>query len=71
MAPRRIFTKSHPEPNPPGIVENPEKILRKTPRSESYNVSKPIHKASSLPENLKNLQDIQFDSHFEKKLVQE
>ena len=68
MVSKRIFTRSHPNPNPHAIVDNPEKILRKTPRSENPTINKPLHKAISLPENLATLQDIQFNLHFEQSL---
>jgi len=49
-------------------VDNLEKILRKTPRTESQTSNRFLHKANSLPENFVTLQDIQFDSHFEQGL---
>ena len=30
MAPKRIHTRRFPDPNPPKVVENPERILRRS-----------------------------------------
>ena len=61
MASRRIHTKAHPDPNPPEIVDNPENILRKSPKSKTSTVVRPVHRADSIPENLTALQDSQVD----------
>ena len=68
MAPKIISTRSHLDPNPPHTVENLEKILRKTPRTESQTSSRVLHKSNSLLENFVTLQDIQFHLHFEQGL---
>ena len=61
MASRRIYTRAYPDPNPPEIVDNPESILRKTPKSKTSTVVRPIHRANYVPKNLLSLQDTQVD----------
>ena len=61
VAPRKINTRAYPDPNPPGIVENPESILRKSPRNKSSAVFRSPLRANSVPENLSTLQQSQVD----------
>ena len=57
MAPRRIHTRAYPDPNPPEIVDNPERILRKSPNAKNSTIVRPLHRANSVPENLAALQE--------------
>ena len=43
MASRRIHTRAHPDPNPPEIVDNPEIILRKSPKVQASTIFRPVH----------------------------
>ena len=61
MAPRKIHTRAHPDANPPEIVDNPERILRKSPKIESSTVFRSPLRANSVPENLSALQQSQAD----------
>ena len=61
MAPRKIHTRAHPDPDPPEIVDNPERILRKSPKIESSTVFRSSLRANSVPENLSALQKSQTD----------
>ena len=61
MAPRKIHTRAHPDPDPPEIVDNPERILRKSPKIESSTVFRSSLRANSVPENLSALQQSQAD----------
>ena len=61
MAPRRIHTRIFPDPNPPKVVENPERILKRS----NIKVDKGIPhllKSLSLPvESVKSVESITFD----------
>ena len=61
MAPRKIHTRAHPDPNPPEIVDNPESILRKSPKIKLSIVFRPPLRASSVPKNISALQQSQVD----------
>ena len=61
MASRRVHTRAYPDPNPPEIVHNPESILRKSPKSKTSTVVRPVHRDNFVPENLTALQDSQVD----------
>ena len=61
MAPRKINTRAYTDPNPPEIVENPERILRKSPKAKSSTVVIPFHRVNSVHENLVALQESQVD----------
>jgi hypothetical protein len=68
LAPKRIHTRSHPDPEPVTIVDNPEKLLRKRNIVEGQGSNSPLHRATSLPEKLVTIQDIEFDLPFEQSL---
>ena len=55
MAPRKIHTRAHPDPDPPEIVDDPKSILWKSPRIK-LSIG-----ANSIPENLLALQQSQVD----------
>ena len=61
MAPRKIHTRAHPDPDPPETVDNPEIILRKSPKIESSTVFRSALRANSVPKNLPALQKSQAD----------
>ena len=61
MAPRKIHTRTHPDPDPPEIVDDPEIILRKSPKIESSTIFISPPRANSVPENLLALQQSQVD----------
>ena len=61
MAPRKIHTRAHPDPNPPEIVDNPECILWKSPKIKSSTIFRSPLRANSVPENLSALQQSQAD----------
>ena len=56
MAPRKIHTRAHPDPNPPEIVDDPESILWKSPKIKLSTVFISPLRAKSVPENLSALQ---------------
>ena len=61
MASRKVHTRAYPDPNPPEIVDNPERILRKSPKAKNSTIVRPLHRANSVPENLAALQESQVD----------
>ena len=61
MASRRVHTRAHPDPNPPEIVDNPERILRKSPKAKAPTIVRTLHRANSVPQNLAALQESQVD----------
>ena len=57
VAPKNIHTRAHPDPDPPEIVDNPERILRKSPKIKSSTVFRSPLRANSVPENPVALQE--------------
>ena len=69
LAPKRIYyTRSHPNPKPLVIVDDPEKSLRRSSILKSQGSNNPPHRADSLPKDFSTLQDIEFDLPFEHSL---
>ena len=64
MASKRIHTRAQPDPNPPEIVDNPERILKNLHKSKDPTISRLIDRANSTPENLATLRDTQVDLPF-------
>ena len=61
MAPRKIHTRAYPDLDPPKIVDNPESILRKSPKIKFSIVFRSPLGDDSVPENLAALQKSQVD----------
>ena len=57
MAPRKIHTRAHLDPNPPEIVDNPESMLRKSPKIKFSTVFRSRLRANPVPKNLAALQE--------------
>jgi hypothetical protein len=68
MAPKRVFTRSHPDLEPAIAIDNPEKILRKKNVAEGSRSHSPLHRSPSLLKKLVALQDLEFDISFEQSL---
>ena len=49
LAPKRAYTRAHPDPNPAEIVDDPEKILKRKSIEESQGSSSSPHREDSLP----------------------
>ena len=65
MAPKKIYTRANPDPNPPTIVDNPEKLLKTQKVQEEKNTSF-LSRSISLPsKDIKTIDDIPFDLKFE------
>ena len=61
MAPRSIYTRRFPNPNPPRVVDNPERILRRSNTQPNEGISH-LQRASSLPtESVKVFISCDFD----------
>ena len=61
MASRKIHTRAYPDPNPPEVFDNPEGILRKSPKIKLSTVFRSPLRANSVPENISALQQSQAD----------
>ena len=56
MAPKRISTRSHPDPEPAIATDNPERLLRKKNTAEISRSNNPLLRSRSIPEKLVVLQ---------------
>lgn len=79
MAPKRIYTRSHPDLNPSKIVDDPGKLVRKKRFTKSQGSNSPLSRFNSplentlsrsnfLPEKFETLQDREFDFPFQQSL---
>lgn len=69
MAPKIIYTRRHPEPNPPKVVENPETIMRRSTIKPDKGIFH-LQKSLSLPsKGVKSAKNIILDKKFEKHLL--
>ena len=61
LAPERIHTRRFPDPNPPKVVENPKRILRRS-NTQAYKGIFHLQKSFSLPsESVKSDEIFSFD----------
>ena len=61
MAPKRIHTRRFSDPNPPKVVENPERILRRSNTQAGKGIFH-LQKSLSLPaESVKSAKSFSFD----------
>jgi hypothetical protein len=58
IAPKRIHTRSHPDPQPAKAVDNPEKLLKKRNIVEGHGSNNPLHRAIFLLEKLVAIQEL-------------
>ena len=68
LASHRINTRSHPNPNPPLIVDNPERILWQNSNSGKSAANRSLLRTNSVPENLVVLEDSHFDLNHTKNI---
>ena len=61
MDSRTVYTRAYPNPNPPEIVDNPERILRKYPTPGKPTIIRSIYRANSAPEHFIALSYTHFD----------
>ena len=61
LAPKWIYTRANPNPNPPKVFENPELFFRKS-NSKVGKDTYQLYKSISLPaEGFKSIDDVIFD----------
>ena len=61
MAPRSIYTRRFLDPDPPRVVDNPERILRRSNTQANKGISH-LQRALSLPtESVKGFTSFEFD----------
>ena len=70
MAPKKVYTRSHPDPEPTTAVDDPEKLVRKKNIVEGSRSHNPLHRSNSLPEKLVAIQDLEFNISFEQSLLE-
>ena len=63
LASHRINTRSHPNPNPPLIIDNPERIIWHNSNSRKSIANRSLLRTNYVPENLVVLEDSHFDLH--------
>lgn len=63
-----IYTRAHPDPKPPKVVDNPQKLIRKRSLTESQESNNPLPRVNSLLESFSTVEDIEFDLPFEHSL---
>jgi hypothetical protein len=68
LTPNIIHSRSHPNPEPMKVVDNPEKLISKISLAEIQGSSSPPSRETSLLEKFVTIQDIQFDLPFENSL---
>jgi len=68
MAPRNIYTQSHPDPNAPKVVNNPARLIRKKIFIESQASNYPLPRSNSLLESFITVEDIEFYLPFDHSL---
>ena len=65
MALKKILTRRFPDPDPPRVVDNPERILRRSSTLVDKGISH-FQRASSLPtESLKCFTSFDFDKEID------
>lgn len=65
LAPKIIHTRSHPDPEPPRILYDPKKLIRKKILTEIQWSISPPPRSNSLPERFFTIENIKFDIPFE------
>jgi hypothetical protein len=68
LAPKNVYTRSHPNLEPATVVDDPKKLLRKKNILEGFGNHCPLHRSNSFLEKLVSIQDLEFDISFEKSL---
>jgi len=68
MAPKRVYTKSHLDLEPPKILDDLEKLIRKRSFAESQGSNSALSRENSLPKNFVSIYDIQLELPFEHSL---
>ena len=61
LASRTIYTRAYPGPNPPKIVDNLERILKRSPTPRRSTISSHIYRAKYALEDLTALSHFHLD----------
>jgi hypothetical protein len=69
LAPKNVYTRSHLDPEPTIVTDNPEQLLRKKTIVEGSVSHTPFHKSFSFSGKLVTFQNPDFDTLFEQGLV--
>lgn len=69
LAPKRIYTRRNPDPNPPKVVEDLEKILRTSNNNANKGIFHLQKSLSLLAKGVKSIVDIILDEKFDKRLL--
>ena len=65
MAPKRIHTRIFPHPNPPKVVENPERILRRSNTQANKGIFHLQKSLSLTTESVKSAKIFSFDKEID------
>jgi hypothetical protein len=69
LAPKKVYTRSHPDPEPAIVTDNPEQLLRKKTVAEGSVSHTPFHKSLSFSGELVTFQNPDFDTFSQQSLV--
>lgn len=64
LAFKKIHTRSHPVPDPPEVVSDPEKLLRKKRFEEGEASNNPLERSYTLLDSIVTVEDIDYDLPF-------
>lgn len=68
MASRKIHARSHPDRDPPEVVSDSKKILRKNKFQEGEASNNPLQRSYTLPKSIVTVENIESDLPFEKSI---
>ena len=69
IAPKIIYTRRNPDPNPPKVVENPERILRRSNNKADKGIFH-LQKSLSLPaKSVESIENIILDKESDQSLL--
>ena len=69
MAPKRIYTRRNLDPNPPKVVDHPERILRRSNNKVDKGILHLQKYLSLRAKDVKSIVDIILDKKFEQMLL--
>ena len=69
MATKIIYTRIFPDPNPPKVVENPERILRRSNTQADKGIFHLQKSLSLLVESVKSAESFSFDKGIDQSLT--
>jgi hypothetical protein len=69
LAPKKVYTRSHPDPEPAIVTDNPEQLLRKKTIVEGSVSHTPFHKSLSFSGEPVTFQNPDFDTFSQQSLI--